>query len=95
MSYDDLAAELTKVLGRTIRHINLSHDDLKAGMLSAGTPEPIVERLLDLERFFREGHASVVTDDIKTITGKSPTSYAQYLRDTAPTGIWNAAPATT
>ena len=95
MSYDDLAAELSRVVGRTIRHVNLSPDDLKAGMLGAGTPEPIVERLLDLERFFREGHASVVTNDIKKVTGKSPTSYAQYLRDIAPTGIWNAAPATT
>jgi uncharacterized protein YbjT (DUF2867 family) len=40
-----------------IRHVSLPAADLKAGMLAEGMPEPIAERMLDLERYFREDRA--------------------------------------
>ena len=39
-------------------------------MLAEGMPEPLADRMLDLERYFREGHASIVTDDIHRVTGR-------------------------
>jgi uncharacterized protein YbjT (DUF2867 family) len=48
LTYDELASELSKVLGRSISHISLSPSDLKIGMLSAGMPEEIADRMLDL-----------------------------------------------
>ncbi|MGB5881827.1 MAG: SDR family oxidoreductase, partial [Thermoanaerobaculia bacterium] len=65
LTYDELAGELSKVLGRPISHINLSPSELKSGMLAAGMPEAIADRLLDLDRFFREDGASFITDDFK------------------------------
>jgi hypothetical protein len=50
-------------------------------MLAEGMPEPLVDRMLDLERYFREGHASLISPDIERITGRPPTPLAQYLRD--------------
>ena len=57
LTYDDIADELSKALGRDIRHISLPSADLKAGMLAEGMPEAIADRMLDLERYFREDRA--------------------------------------
>ena len=81
LSYDQLANELSEVLGRPISHIGLSPSDLKNGMLAEGMPEEIADRMLDLERYYREDQASHITNDIKQVTGRDPRRFAQYARD--------------
>ena len=95
LTYDEVADELSRALGRVIRHVNLPPADLKAGMLAEGMPESIADRMLDLERYFREDRASTVTDDVKRVIGREPKRFADYVRDTAATGVWNADVAST
>ena len=90
LTYDEVADELSKALGRIIRHVSLPAEDLKAGMLAEGMPEAIADRMLDLERYFREDRASALTDDVKRVIGREPGRFAAYARDTAATGAWNA-----
>jgi len=89
LTYDELSNELSKVLGRSISHINLSPSDLKNGMLAEGMPEEIADRMLDLERYYREDQASRITNDIKQVTGRDPRQFAEYVRETAATGVWD------
>lgn len=84
LTYDELASDLSKALGRTIRHVSLPPSDLKQAMLADGMPEEIADRMLDLERYFRDDKASRITNDIKQLTGREPTSFSQYARDFAP-----------
>jgi uncharacterized protein YbjT (DUF2867 family) len=84
LSYDDIAAELSRALGQTIRHVSLSPVDLRAAMLAEGVPEGIVDRMLDLERFFREGHAGLITDDIQRVTQQEARRFVQYARECVP-----------
>jgi uncharacterized protein YbjT (DUF2867 family) len=90
LTYDDMADELSKALGREIRHISLPPTDLKAGMMAEGMPEAIADRMLDLERYFREDRAGGVTDDVRQMTGREPRQFAAYVRETAATGTWRA-----
>ena len=90
VTYDELATELAKALGRPISHVNLSPSDLKGAMLAEGMPEALSDRMLDLERYFREGQASRITDDIKQVTGQDPRRLAEYVRETAATRVWDA-----
>lgn len=83
LTYAEMASELSQVLGRSVRHISLSPADLKSGFLAAGIPEETAEWLLDLDRYYREGHASRITDDIRQVTGRDPRRFAQYARDFA------------
>lgn len=83
LTYDELAGELSKTLGRTIRHINLSPEDMKTGMLAQGTHEEIVDWLIDLERSYREAGATLITDDIKRVTGRDPLWFGEFARDYA------------
>lgn len=83
LTYDDMAIELTKVVMRPVRHVNLSPSDLKNGMLSMNLPEEYADWLVDLDRYFREGHASSVTNDVRKITGLDPIRFEQHVRDYA------------
>lgn len=83
LTYDQIATELSKVLGRTIRHVSLPPSDLKGGMLGMGVPEPYADALLDLERYFRTGSASEITSDVEDVTGRSPIRFDQFARDYA------------
>ena len=92
LTHDDMAEELSKGLGRDIRHISLPPAELKAGMLAEGMPEAIADRMLDLERYFRENRASCITNDVRRVTGREPGRFAQYVQAMAPTGVWNPVP---
>lgn len=81
LTYDELASELSAVLGRPINHIRLSPSDLIRGMLADGMPEEIADRMLDLERFFRDGRASGITNDIRRVIGREPKRFSTYARD--------------
>lgn len=83
LTYGELADELSEALGRPISHISLAPEELKGGMLAEGLPEEIVDRLVDLERYFREGEASLVTSDIKEVTDRDPRRFHQYVREWA------------
>jgi len=84
ISYDELAALLSTAVGRPIRHVDLPPADLKAAMLAGGMPADIAERMLDLDRYFRENHGSRTTNDITQVTGRAPRRLAEYLRECAP-----------
>ena len=78
---------MSATLGRTITHVSLPPSDLKQGLLGGGMPEKLADRMLDLERYFREDRASSISDDIKLVTGNNPRSFRDYLRETAATGV--------
>lgn len=83
LTYDELARELSTAVGHPIRHISLAPADLKQAMLTEGMPAEIADRMLDLERYYREGHAGRITDDIKQATGREPRRFAEYAREIA------------
>jgi nucleoside-diphosphate-sugar epimerase len=90
LTYDDMANELSQVLGRAISHINLPAADLRAGMLAEGMPEALADRMLDLERYFRENRAGLITDDVRQVTGREPRRFSEFVRETAAAGVWDA-----
>ena len=86
-TYEEIAGEMSAALGRTITHVSLPPSDMKQGMLAGGMPEELADRMLDLERYFREDRASGISDDIKRVTEDDPRSFRDFLRETAATGI--------
>jgi uncharacterized protein YbjT (DUF2867 family) len=89
LTYDEIAGLLSNALGRPISHVSLSPDELKEGMLAEGMPQALADRMLDLERYFREGKPSRISEDIKQVTGHEPRSFADFIRETAAKGVWD------
>ena len=89
LTYDEMAEELSKGSGRNIRHISLPPAELKAGMLAEGCPKPLPIGCSTWSatsvRVARVRHRGFTR-----VTGREPERFAQYVRATASTGIWNA-----
>jgi len=83
LTTDQVAEKISRVAGRKISYVDLPPADLKKAILSAGTPEWSAEALLDLQRLYREGKASLVTDDVERLTGRRPITFDQFARDYA------------
>lgn len=81
LTNSELAAIMSDVLGRKIQYINLPAEQFRGALLSAGVPEWSADALLDLQRFYREGGAATVTDDVEQILGRKPVHFAQFVRD--------------
>jgi hypothetical protein len=72
------------LLGRTITYRELSFDDNKNAMVSAGVPEAIAEQNAQAFSLTAEGDAEWVSDDVQAILGRRARSYEQFTTDYAP-----------
>jgi uncharacterized protein YbjT (DUF2867 family) len=78
-----LAEKISSVVGRKISYVDMPPAEFKAALVSAGTPEWSAEALLDLQRLYREGKASLVTNDFEPLTGRKPITFDQFAHDYA------------
>jgi len=78
------AAEiLSRVLGREIRYVPITHEQFKQGAMAMGMPEGYVDALVDLDRYYAAGRLTAVTPTVKEITGRDPIRFEQFAKDYA------------
>jgi uncharacterized protein YbjT (DUF2867 family) len=83
LTYRDIAATLTRVLGREVRCVPISDEDYRKGAVSAGTPAEYADALVDLARFYRTGGASRVAPTVRDLLGREPIDFERFARDHA------------
>lgn len=83
ITYQDTATAFTKVLGRPIRYIDIPLAKTREAMVNGEWPEWMIDDVLSLYKFFREGNASQVTDTIEKLMERPATSFEQFVRDYA------------
>jgi uncharacterized protein YbjT (DUF2867 family) len=83
MTFAEVADTLSRVLATPVRYVDLTDEQLKAGLLASGQPEWAATALLELNTYARQGHASVVTDTVERLTGRAARPLEQWARDHA------------
>jgi uncharacterized protein YbjT (DUF2867 family) len=83
LTFDQIAAVCSGVVGRPVRYVNLTDEQLRAGLVASGQPEWQAAALLELNTYARQGHASVVTDTIQRITGRPARTLEEWFKDHA------------
>jgi uncharacterized protein YbjT (DUF2867 family) len=83
LTNEQVAEKLSRVAGRKISYVDLPPAQLKKAILSAGRPEWSADSLIDLLRLYREGRASLLTDDIERLTGHKPITFDQFANNYA------------
>jgi uncharacterized protein YbjT (DUF2867 family) len=81
LSGNDVAARLSAALGRKISYVDIPSDAFRQGALGMGTPAFYVDALADLQRFYAEGGAAVVSPDVEKVTGRKAGTFDQFARD--------------
>ncbi len=70
------------LLGRDVTYVDLSAEQLGAGMADAGLPEWLVEALVGLEQVKAQGWASAVSPTVQQVLDRAPESFEDFLRRT-------------
>jgi uncharacterized protein YbjT (DUF2867 family) len=79
----DVAAVLSKLLGRTITYRELSFEENRDAMIRAGVPEQIAEMNAQAFSLAADGDAEWITDDVQSILGRPARSFEQFATDYA------------
>jgi len=79
----DKAVILSKVLGRTVRVIDVPAEVAVEGLKKNGIPPQIANALGESYDAIRNGRAATITDTVERVTGSKPRSYESWVREHA------------
>jgi uncharacterized protein YbjT (DUF2867 family) len=85
LSLAEVADKLSEAAGREIRHIDVSSEAAREGMVSSGMSEWFAEALLTLFAAIRRGGLDAVTDTVSSVGRVEPRPVATFARELAPT----------
>jgi uncharacterized protein YbjT (DUF2867 family) len=83
ISYYDVAAVLSRLLGRTITYRELTFGQDKDAMIRAGVPEQIAEMNAQAATLTADGDAAWVTDDVTSLLNRPGRSFDEFAADYA------------
>lgn len=91
-TFAEAVAEIAKATGRQIGFTPVSIDDYKGEMERMELPADYVWLITYLFTEVLGNPAnSITTNDIESIIGRAPKDFADYVKEVAATGLWNAA----
>jgi uncharacterized protein YbjT (DUF2867 family) len=90
LTFTEAVAEIARATGRDIRYIPVSIEEHAAAAASQGVPGDVIEFLTYLFSEVFDGRNARLTDGVQRALGRPPRDFAEYARDAASTGVWNA-----
>ena len=83
ITYSDVAATLSKVLGRPVTYRELSFEEDKDAMLHAGLPKQLAEMNAQAFSMIADGDASWLSEDVPSLLGRPARSFEEFATDYA------------
>jgi uncharacterized protein YbjT (DUF2867 family) len=83
LNYSQVAARLSQVLGRPVRYVAITQEQLRPSLRDMGMPPWQVDALADLQAYYADGTGGKVTSDVRDVLGREPVRMDQFLRDYA------------
>ena len=82
LNYTEVAALLSKIVGRPVQFVNIPEEAQRKAMLDLGMPEWQVDALLDLQRYYTvEKKGAEITPVLEQILGRPALRMEQYLNE--------------
>jgi uncharacterized protein YbjT (DUF2867 family) len=78
LGYADVAAILTRVLGRPITYVPITDEEYKRGSVAAGIPEAYADALVNLNANYREGKFARLSPDVQALLGRAPGTFEEF-----------------
>lgn len=78
LSYDETAAIISAVVGRTVRHLRLDPADLTARFGAQGLTPDYADTLTSLDRAIATGAEDRITACVEQVSGQPPTSFRAF-----------------
>ena len=78
-TFDEIAAMATEVTGKPLAIVQLSDEQLAAGMKAGGAPDFLIPMLVSFDTNTRQGGFDVLTRDVEKLTGQKPQSLRSFI----------------
>lgn len=85
-------AEIARVTNRSIRYVQISVEEYAAAMKAMQVPPEFISFITYLFAEVLDGRNASVADGVTRALGRPPRDFADYVRETAATGVWHAGP---
>lgn len=76
-----IAAKLSRHLGREIVHVKLTDEERVQKLLSLGLPQHLAGFLVSLERTAADGMEERMNDVVEQVTGRPPRTFDSFLQE--------------
>ena len=83
ISFQDVAAALSKVLGREVRYVDVAPEAARGAMVGMGISEWVADALNEYFQAISEGIGDYTTLDVEALTGHAARSIEEFTRDFA------------
>jgi uncharacterized protein YbjT (DUF2867 family) len=90
LTFAEAVAEIGRATGRELRYIPVTIDEYAAAVAEHDLPEDVIGLLRYLFSEVLDGRNAMLADGVQRALGREPRDFADYVRDTAATGVWNA-----
>jgi uncharacterized protein YbjT (DUF2867 family) len=81
LTFAEAAGQLSAVLGKPVRYMDVSREDARKALLQRGMPEWYVEDLLGFYDFYSTGAGAPVSDVVARITRQPGRRFRQFVQD--------------
>ncbi len=83
VTFDDVAAELSEIMGRRVGFVPVPDDAAVGQLVAAGAPEWFATNLVTQFGLLRQGTQAQARDTVHTVLGREPRSVGTFLHDHA------------
>jgi uncharacterized protein YbjT (DUF2867 family) len=83
VSYPELAARLSSVLGKPIKYVNLTRDQMIQAMVGSGMPQPAASAVVDLDDYYKTGKGAASDRELRQLINGEPRKLSDYLKEFA------------
>lgn len=92
LTFAEVAEEISRAADREVRYVPVSIEEYAAAAAAQGVPNEVIEVLTYLFGEVLDGRNAHLTDGVQRALGRQPRDFADYAREAAATGVWDAAP---
>jgi uncharacterized protein YbjT (DUF2867 family) len=93
LTFAEAIGELASATGREIRYVPVSVEEYADALAEEDVPNAFISLLTYLFSEVLDGRNAHLTDGVQRALDREPRDFADYVRNTAPTGVWDPAPA--
>jgi uncharacterized protein YbjT (DUF2867 family) len=82
LSYEDVAAVYSRVLGRSVSWKEVTLEDARQSMLDAGLPDELASGFTEIMARYRDGGSTRdISPAVRKLLGREPLSFEQFVHD--------------
>jgi uncharacterized protein YbjT (DUF2867 family) len=89
LTFQEAITEIAAAAGRDIRFIQVTPEQYRSAMRTAGIPEDYIWLVDYLFTTVLDGRNAYLADGVQRALGRNPRDFSDYVRDTVHTGVWH------